>query len=60
MHYFQLFAENHGWRKVTDRDCLPVQLEQWINEHPQWKSDWTIAQILNIIQRPFNWAVASV
>lgn len=56
-HYLQRFAEAHGFRKVTDKDCLPVHLEQWVNDHPEWKSDWTVSQVLNIVQRPFNWAV---
>lgn len=55
--YLQLFAEAHGWRKVNDRDCLPVHVEQWIADHPEWKSDWTKHQIVTVVQRPFNWAV---
>src|SRR3954468_20111603 len=31
--YLQLFAEAHGWRKVNDRDCLPVHVEEWLAEH---------------------------
>jgi len=54
--YLQLFAEAHGWRKVNDKDCLPVHVDQWIAAHPEWKSDWTKAQVVTIIQRPFNWA----
>jgi hypothetical protein len=26
----QLFAEAHRFRKVNDRDCLPVHVEEWI------------------------------
>jgi integrase len=55
-NYLQLFAEAHGWRKVNDRDCLPVHVEEWIAEHPTWKSDWTKGHIVAIILRPFNWA----
>ena len=54
--YLQLFAEAHGWRKVNDRDCLPVHVEEWVAEHPDWKSDWTKGQIISIVMRPFNWA----
>src|SRR5262249_47689782 len=54
--YLQLFAEAHGWRKVNDRDCLPVHVEEWVAEHDAWKSDWTRAQVINIVLRPFNWA----
>jgi integrase len=56
-YYLQLFAEAHGWRAVTDRSCLPIHVEQWLADHPAWKSDWTKAQIVSIVQRPFNWAV---
>jgi len=35
--YLQLFAEAHGFRKVNDRDCLPVHGEEWIAAHPEWK-----------------------
>jgi integrase len=54
--YLQLFAEAHGFRKVNDRDCLPVHVEEWVAEHPDWKSDWTKGQIVSIVMRPFNWA----
>lgn len=53
--YLQLFAEAHGFRKINDRDCLPVHVEEWIAENSGWKSEWTKAQIVSIIMRPFNW-----
>jgi hypothetical protein len=35
-----------------------VHIEEWIAAaHPEWRSDWTKAQILQIVMRPFNWAV---
>src|SRR5262245_37068262 len=43
LYFLQLFAEAHGWRKVNDRDCLPVHVEEWVAAHPAWKSDWTKA-----------------
>lgn len=52
----QSFAEKHGWREVNDRDCLPYHITEWIDEHPEWKSDWTKAQVVAVVQRPFNWA----
>jgi len=54
--YLQLFAEAHGFRKVNDRDCLPVHVEEWLAEHAEWQSDWTKAQVVSIVMRPFNWA----
>jgi integrase len=55
-YYLQLFAEAHGWRKVNDRDCLPVYVSEWIADHADWKSDWTKAHIVQVVMRPFNWA----
>src|SRR5262249_37269513 len=55
--YPHLFAEAHGFRPVTDRDCLPVHVEEWLAAHPAWRSDWTRSQVLQIVMRPFNWAV---
>jgi integrase len=54
--YLQLFAELHGLRKVNEQDCSPIHLEQWLHDNPQWASDWTKSQVVNIVQRPFNWA----
>jgi site-specific recombinase XerD len=54
--YLQLFAEAHGFRKINDRDCLPVHVEEWLADRPEWRSDWTKAQIVSIVMRPFNWA----
>ena len=53
--YLQAFAEAHGWRKVSA--SLPFHLTSWVDANPQWASDWTVASVLNMIQRPFNWAV---
>jgi integrase len=56
LYLLQLFAEAHGWRKVNDRDCLPVHVEEWVAAHPAWKSDWTKAHVVQVVMRPFNWA----
>jgi len=52
----QAFAETHGWRKVNDKDCLPFHLTSFIDGNPKWKSDWTKAQVVAVVHRPFNWA----
>lgn len=52
----QDFAEVHGFRRVNDRSCLPFHLTSWIDNHADWKSDWTIATAIKVIHRPFNWA----
>jgi integrase len=54
--YLQDFAEAHGWRKVNDRDCLPVHVEEWLAAHDSWKSEWTKAMAIAAVMRPFNWA----
>ena len=55
-HYLQ--AVRRGPRLAgNDQDCRPFHLTAWLDAHPQWKSDWTMAQIINTVQRPFNWAV---
>ncbi len=53
-HYLQAFAEAHGWRRVGD--CKPFHFTSWVDANPQWKSDWTVAAVVSIVQRPFNWA----
>jgi integrase len=52
----QAFAETHGWRKVNDKDCLPFHLTSFVGTNPNWKSDWTKAQVVAVVSRPFNWA----
>lgn len=37
-------------------DCIPDDLEGWIETHPKWKSGWTLLRISNTVKRPFNWA----
>ena len=53
-HYLQRFAEHRGWKRI--RDGIPDDLDSFIAANPQWKSDWTVNQVINIVQRPFNWA----
>src|SRR4051794_20445144 len=54
--YFQNFAEEHGYRVVNDKECLPYHLTSWLDAHPEWASDWTKHHAIAIIHRPFNWA----
>jgi integrase len=53
-HYLQAFAEAHGWQTVSS--CLPFHLTSWLDANPQWASDWTVASVVNMVHRPFNWA----
>ena len=48
-----------GLSKLGERPvahCRQIDLLQWVAAHPEWKNDWTIRGIINMVQRPFNWA----
>ncbi|MBC8351497.1 MAG: tyrosine-type recombinase/integrase [Planctomycetes bacterium] len=53
--YLQSFAEMHGWREV--RECRTDNLEEWLNCHPEWESDWTKRDAVMAVHTAFNWAV---
>ena len=53
--YLQSFAEAHGWRPVSE--CTPLHMKEWLNSHPNWKSDWTKNGALRNVQVCFNWGV---
>jgi integrase len=55
--YLQSFAEAHGFRMANDIEATPFHLTSWLDENPQFKSDWTKSHVIAVIQRPFNWAV---
>lgn len=52
--YLQDFAERHGWRAIES--SKPIHLTDWVHQHTSWKSDWTIATAINVVQLAFNWA----
>jgi integrase len=52
--YLQSFAEAHGWRKISE--CKPLHMEQWLQSHPSWKSDWTKSSAIRNVQACFNWS----
>jgi integrase len=54
--YLQWFAEEHGYRRVNDKDCLPFHVTSWLDAHPEWASDWTKNHVVAVVHRPFNWA----
>ena len=53
----QAFAEAHGFRSANEADCKPFHLTAWLDGNERWKSDWTKAGVVAVVQRPFNWAV---
>ncbi len=53
--YLQSFAESLGWRGISD--CRPYHMQQWLDGHPEWVSDWTKNSAIRNVQVAFNWAV---
>lgn len=53
--YLNSFVEALGWRLVAE--AKKIHLTEWIAEHPEWASDWTLNTVHSVIQRPLNWAV---
>jgi integrase len=37
--------------------CRPFDLQCWLNDHPEYRSEWYIRCVLSTIKRAFNWAV---
>jgi hypothetical protein len=50
--YLQSFAEETGWRKVSD--CRPDHMETWLDRHPEWESDWTKNGAIRNVQVAFR------
>ena len=55
--YLQSFAETHGWRLISE--ARPDHMQQWLDSHPEWESDWTKSGALRNVQVAFNWAAKS-
>lgn len=52
--YLQSFAEMHGFRGVEE--CGADHIEEWLNAHSEWESDWTKRDAVMSVQTVFNWA----
>jgi integrase len=37
--------------------CRPFDLQQWLDQHPEFASNWTIKRVIGTIKRAFNWAL---
>ena len=48
------FAAQHGTKLLTD--CRRHDLTSWLDDHPEWRSNWTKRRILTTVIRPFLWA----
>ncbi|MBI3466076.1 MAG: site-specific integrase [Planctomycetes bacterium] len=54
--YLQSFAEYCG--PQTMPQCSPEDLEDWLEKHPEWRSDWTKNGAVRSVHRAFNWAAS--
>jgi integrase len=52
--YLNSFKAFNGRRRVDD--CLPDHMEEWLEAHPEWVSDWTKNGAIRNVQVAFNWA----
>jgi integrase len=48
------FDESAG--QLTLAECRPFDLQCWLNEHPEYRSEWYRRCVISTIKRTFNWA----
>jgi hypothetical protein len=48
------FDESAG--QLTLAECRPFDLQCWLNEHPEYRSEWYRRCVISSIKRAFNWA----
>jgi integrase len=48
------FDESAG--KLTLAECRPFDLQCWLNEHPEYRSEWYRRCVISSIKRAFSWA----
>jgi integrase len=48
------FDESAG--KLALAECRPFDLQCWLNEHPEYRSEWYRRCVISSIKRAFNWA----
>jgi integrase len=44
-------------RELTLAECRPFDLQCWLNEHPEYRSEWYRRCVISSIKRAFNWAL---
>jgi len=52
---------NRFARRYRDKravDLIPLDLEKWLREHPEWKSDDYRAKVCTTVHACFNWAAS--
>jgi integrase len=37
-------------------ECRPFDLQCWLNDHPEYRSEWYVRCVISSIKRVFNWA----
>jgi integrase len=42
--------------QLTLAECRPFDLQCWLNEHPEYRSEWYRRCVISSIKRAFNWA----
>jgi integrase len=42
--------------ELTLAECRPFDLQCWLNEHPEYRSEWYRRCVISSIKRAFNWA----
>jgi integrase len=42
--------------RLTLADCRPFDLQCWLNDHPEYHSEWDLRCVVSTIKRAFNWA----
>ena len=47
------FDESSG--QLTLAECRPFDLQCWLNEHPEYRSEWYRRCVISSIKRAFNW-----
>jgi integrase len=48
------FDESAG--QLTLAECRPFDLQCWLNEHPEYRSEWYRRCVISSIKRAFHWA----
>jgi integrase len=43
--------------RLTLTDCRPFDLQCWLNDHPEYRSEWYRRCVISTIKRAFNWAL---
>jgi integrase len=50
------FAKRYRDKRAVD--LIPLDLERWLGEHPEWKSDDYRAKVCTTVHACFNWAAS--